>query len=115
MPFLPAPRRSLPPPLPHAFAFGSSTAAPTALDNTESYKYLGVHFSNTGNPSDYMPQARRAMAGAYSSMRQQYCGLACGKHVRLQLQFFSAIVTSAAMYGGEACTRAQQRSAAEQH
>ncbi len=35
-----------------------------------------MHFSNTGNSSYYMPQARRAMAGAYS-IRQRYCGLAC--------------------------------------
>ena len=71
MHFLPAPRRTLPPPLPHTFAFGSNTAAPTALDNTEAYKYLEVYFSNTENPSNYMLQARRAMAGAYrdSSMR----------------------------------------------
>jgi len=75
--------------------------SPNSFDNTEPYKYLGVHFSNTGNPSDYMPQARRTVAGSYSSMRQRYCGLACGKHVRLQLQLFSAIVTSAAMYCGE--------------
>jgi len=39
-----------------------------------------------------------------------YC-LACGKHVRLEVQLISAIVTSAAMYGGElgACTRSGAR------
>ena len=104
---------TLPPLLPHAFAFGSNAAAPKALDYTESYKYLGVHFSNTGNPSDYMLQAPRAMAGAYWSMRQRVLRPGLRQPCAAAAAVFSTIAASAAMYGGELwgvhpCTAAER-------
>ena len=99
MQFLPL-VRNRPSPEQHSFSFGSDTAS-KCLVNTSHYKYLGVTFCSSGNPSDYMPAARHNMVGAHAGSRQRYCGLACGKHVRLQLTLFTAIVTTSAMYAGE--------------
>ncbi len=78
MQFAPLAYSNQPPFLPHSFQFGSDTAHPVPLDNTAHYKYLGVHFSSTGNPKDYMLRALQNMPAAYASMRQRYCSLACG-------------------------------------
>jgi exonuclease III len=99
----------------HTFSLGSAT-----LDNVDSYKYLGVHFRSTGNPSHYMVTARDRIGGAYHIMRSKYCGLLCGTNVRLQLSFFNAIVTSTALYAGElwGChprTRAERKRTAQKH
>jgi hypothetical protein len=48
----------------HTFSLGSAT-----LDNVDSYKYLGVHFRSTRNPSHYMVAARDQIGGAYHVMR----------------------------------------------
>ena len=60
------------------------------------------------------------MVGAYAGLQQRYCGLACGKHVRLQLPLFTAIVTTSAMYAGELWgvhprSAAQRRMTAQKH
>ena len=60
------------------------------------------------------------MVGAYAGLRRRYCGLACGKHVRLQLPLFTAIVTTSAMYAGELWgvhprSAAQRRMTAQKH
>ena len=76
----------------HVFTLGS-----LPLKHTDTYKYLVVNITSSGNPSDYMPPARGNVALAYCRMRQQYCSIACGENLQLQLSFFSAIVTSTAM------------------
>ena len=53
MQFLPL-VRNRPLPEQHSFSFGSDTAS-ICLVNTSYYKYLGVTFCSSGNPSDYMP------------------------------------------------------------
>ena len=118
MQFLPL-VRNRPLPEQHSFSFGSDTAS-ICLVNTSHYKYLGVTFCSSGNPSDYMPAARHNMVGAYAGLRRRYCGLACGKHVRLQLPLFTAIVTTSAMYAGELWgvhprSAAQRRMTAQKH
>ena len=60
------------------------------------------------------------MVGAYAGLRRRYCGLACGKHVRLQLPLFTAIVTTSAMYAGDLWgvhprSAAQRRMTAQEH
>ncbi len=60
------------------------------------------------------------MAGTYAGLRRQYCGLACGKHVRLRLPLYMSIVTTSAMYAGDLWgvqprSAAQRRMTAQQH
>jgi hypothetical protein len=57
----------------HTFSLGSAT-----LDNVDSYKYSGVHFRSTGNPSHYMVATCDRIGGAYHIMHSKYCGLFCG-------------------------------------
>jgi hypothetical protein len=76
------------------FSLGLAT-----LDNVDSYKYLGVHFKSTGNPSYYMVAACDRI-GAYHVMRSKYCGLFFGANVRLRLSFFNANATSTTLYAG---------------
>ena len=98
----------------HLFRYGSNAATSTPLLNTSTYKYLGIHFCSSGNPSDYMKPARDNISRAYGSMRRRYCGLACGKNVWLQLQFFMSIVTTTTLYGGE-LWGVHPRTAAQRH
>jgi hypothetical protein len=98
----------------HSFWYGSDAAIPTPLLNTSTYKYLGIHFCSSGNPSDYMKPARDNISRAYHSMRRRYCGLACGKNVWLQLQFFMSIVNTTTLYGGE-LWGVHPRTAAQRH
>jgi hypothetical protein len=105
----------------HTFSLASAT-----LDKMDSFKYLGVHFRSTGNPSHYMIAARDRIGGAYHVMRSKFCGLFCGANARLQLCLFNAIVTSTALYRGElwgchprtsasTSTRAERKRTAQKH
>ena len=96
MQFQPRRRGQQQPPLPHSFTLGAHT-----LENVDSYKYLGVLFRVSGKPADYMTAARHCLDHSYRRMRRQYCGMACGNNLHLQLRFFDALVTSSAMFGGE--------------
>ena len=61
-----------------------------------------------------MKPARDNIPRVYGSMRRRYCGLACGKHVWLQLHFFMSIVTTTTLYGGE-LWGVHPRTAAQRH
>jgi hypothetical protein len=82
----------------HTFNIGAHT-----LEVVDSYKYLGVHFHSSGNPAAYMTVALRSLDCSYARMRRQYCGMACGSNLQLQLRFFDALVTSSALSGAELC------------
>ena len=95
----------------HLFRYGLNAATSTPFST---YKYLGIHFCSSSNPSNYMKPARDNISRVYGSMRRCYCGLACGKNVWLQPQFFMSIVTTTTLYGGE-LWGVHPRTAAQRH
>ena len=70
----------------HTFTIGDHT-----LEVVDNYKYLGVHFHSSGNPAAYMTAALRNLDCSYARMRRQYCGMACGSNLQLQLRFLDVL------------------------
>ena len=81
-------------PAEHRFMLGN-----VPLADVDQQRYLGVNFSASGHPQDYLRTHGIRLTAQYHTMRQRYFTQACGKDMRVQLHCFDSYVRPVAEFG----------------
>ena len=71
------------------------------LPQSQSFKYLGLVFHESGQADSMFHQLHRAGQGAQARLRASFAGLGCASSFPMKRRLFNTLVTPAASYGCE--------------
>ena len=86
----------------HALPVGISfTCNGQLVEQVSSFKYLGLHFHQSGDVSHLIHPIKSKAGGAWAAVQRRHAQLQCGKAVNLHLRMLQSILVPALHYGCE--------------
>ena len=80
---------------------GAWSVGGQALPRSQSFKYLGLVFHESGRADSVFHQLHHASLGAHARLRANFAGLGCATSCPMKRRLFNTLVTPAASYGSE--------------
>ena len=71
------------------------------IEQVQSFKYLGLHFHESGNISHIIRPLKAKAAGSWATVQRKHSQLQCGNTVNLKLQLLQSILVPTVHYGCE--------------